>query len=60
LKIYLIVTGIIFSLLTLFHVWRIIAEWSGFNAYFCIIGLTTAATAALAIWAWKLLLKLRR
>ena len=58
MRAYLITTAVIFSLLTLAHVLRTVAEWSrlrsdlGFLIEGPGIGLIAAA---LAFWAWRLL-----
>jgi hypothetical protein len=54
LKAYLITTGVIFSLITIGHVWRAFAEGPQFakNPLFLLL---TAVAAAMAIWAWLLL-----
>ena len=58
MKAYLITTGTIFGLLVLMHVWRITVEpnlvrdpW-----YWAI----TALAGALSVWAWWLVLSLRK
>jgi hypothetical protein len=55
---YLAVTGIIFGLLAVLHLWRMIAEWRGV-AFWLGAGLTVLP-AALAIWAWRLFINLNR
>jgi hypothetical protein len=47
-------TGSLFGLLTVLHVWRIIAEGPQLarNPWWILI---TLAGAALAVWAWRLL-----
>jgi uncharacterized membrane protein len=54
MKAYLIVTGAVFGLLTLAHIWRILAEDSQLatQPFFILI---TLAAAALCIWAFSLL-----
>lgn len=53
MKTYMITTGVIFGLVTLAHIWRAIAENSHLmtDPLFIVIIL---ATAALSIWAWRL------
>jgi hypothetical protein len=53
MKSYVMTTGVVFGLLTLAHVWRVIAEGSRVADPFFI--LITAAAAALTLWAWRLL-----
>jgi hypothetical protein len=53
-KAYLVTTGAVFSLVTLAHIWRMIAEGSHLAAdpgYLLI----TAVAAGLGVWAWLLL-----
>jgi hypothetical protein len=54
LKAYLMVTGAVFGLLTLAHVWRIVEEGSHLATDVPWI-LITVASAALCIWAFRLL-----
>ena len=53
-KSYVIITGTVFGLLTLAHIWRVIAEGPRMaaNPFFVLI---TLVSAALCIWAWRLL-----
>ena len=60
MKAYLATTGILFAVLAALHVWRLIAEWPGIRAQFWIVGSGTLLSAALALWAMKLLLTFRR
>ncbi len=58
MKAYLIITGSIFGLMALLHVWRAIAERHQLTtdpAYF--LGMTAIGllAAGLSIWAWRLL-----
>jgi hypothetical protein len=53
-KAYLIVTGAVFGLLTLAHVWRIIEEGSHLATDVSWV-LITIASAALCLWAFRLL-----
>ena len=58
MKAYLRVTGTIFGLITLSHIWRVVAESRQLAAdpwY----GLLTVLSAALCIWACRLLLVAR-
>lgn len=47
-------TGAVFSLITLAHIWRMIAEGSHLAADPSYL-LLTAAAAVLGVWAWRLL-----
>jgi hypothetical protein len=49
-----VTTGTVFSLITLAHIWRMIAEGSDLAADPGYLLLTTVA-AALGVWAWLLL-----
>jgi hypothetical protein len=53
MKTYLITTGVLFGLLTVAHLWRITQEahLATDPSYLLI----TAVSAALAVWAWRLL-----
>jgi hypothetical protein len=53
-KAYLIVTGAVFGLLTLAHVWRIVEEGSHLATDVSWV-LITVASAALCLWAFRLL-----
>jgi hypothetical protein len=54
MKAYVMTTGVVFSLLTLAHVWRAVVEGRhvATDPFFILI---TAAAAALSLWAWRLL-----
>lgn len=54
MKAYVITTGAIFGLLTLAHVWRILAEnrQLATDPFFVLV---TLASTALCLWAWRLL-----
>ena len=54
MKAYLITTGAVFGLLTLAHIWRIVAEEPHLarEPWFVLI---TMVAAALCLWAWRLL-----
>ena len=54
MKAYVMTTGVVFGLITFAHVLRIIAEGPHLLTEPLWI-LLTAATAALSIWAWRLL-----
>jgi hypothetical protein len=53
MKTYVITTGVLFALMTLVHVWKMIAEGRDVatNPAFLLI---TLAVAALAFWSWRL------
>ena len=53
MKTYVTTTGAVFGLLTLVHIWRIIAEWPHLakDPWYLLI---TAAAAALCLWACML------
>jgi hypothetical protein len=53
-KTYVMTTGVVFGLITLAHLLRIMAEGPHLLTEPLWV-LLTAATAALAIWAWRLL-----
>ena len=54
MKAYVMTTGAVFGLLTLAHVWRVIAEGPHLatDPFYMLI---TLAAAALCLWAWRLL-----
>ena len=54
MKAYLITTGTVFTLITAAHIWRVIAESSSLarDPGFVVL---TIITAALSLWAWRLL-----
>jgi hypothetical protein len=52
MKSYLWVTGALFGLLTVVHIWRAVVEPSARDPWFILI---TAAAAVLSGWAFKLL-----
>ncbi len=59
MKGYLAVTGTLFGLLALVHVWKALSEWpramtEPAETVETVIG---AVAAALCIWAWRLLLR---
>ena len=52
MKTYVAVTGIVFGLITLAHVWRAIQEGPRvLNVWWILL---TVATAALGVWAFRL------
>ena len=57
MKTYVLVTGILFALLTLVHVWRMIVERQlATDPWY--LGITTLA-ALLSLWAWRVLRRSR-
>ncbi len=59
MKSYVMTTGAVFGLITLAHVWRMIAEnpHLATDPAFLVL---TVATASLSLWAWRVLRLLRR
>ena len=60
MKAYLVVTGLLFALLALAHVWRTIVDWSHLreDPWLILQGPGIGLIAAgLAYWAWRLLRK---
>jgi hypothetical protein len=54
MKAYVMITGVLFGLLTLVHVWRFVDEgWQLATDPFYL--LITVAAAALCVWAWRLI-----
>jgi hypothetical protein len=54
---YVATTGVIFALLTLAHLWRVVAEGRQVaDAFFILV---TAAAAAMSVWAWRVLRRRR-
>ena len=58
MKAYLITTGVIFGLLTIFHVWRSFSE-TGFHHDLWFVAITLLS-AGFCIWAFQLLRKTSR
>jgi hypothetical protein len=54
MKTYIITTGVLFGLITVVHIWRIIEEWPHLATEPWYV-LLTVASAALCIWAWRVL-----
>lgn len=53
MRTYVTLTGIVFGMITLAHVWRVIVEGPGvLNVWWILI---TILTAALSVWAFRLL-----
>jgi hypothetical protein len=59
MKAYLLTTGIVFGLITLAHVWRVIAESRALASDPSFL-LITALAAALCLWAFGLLRRTAR
>lgn len=59
MKAYLITTGAVFGLITLAHLWRIVAEWPRLATEPGYL-LLTVTSAILSLWAWRLLRPSRR
>ena len=59
MKMYLIVSGAIFGLITLAHIWRAVAEGPNLatDPFFIVL---TLAAASLCLWAVRLLRRLPR
>jgi hypothetical protein len=60
MKAYLKVTGIIFGLLAATYIYRVFAEWDRLVANIwglAVTALIGVVSAALSIWAWRLLTK---
>ena len=57
MKSYLVTTGTLFALLALIHVWETIASWHrlGSDPGFIWMPALGFVTAALSVWAWRLL-----
>jgi hypothetical protein len=59
MKAYLIITGTVFGLIVLAHIWRAILEGSHL-ATDPVFVLLTILAAGLSFWAWRLLYRLSR
>jgi hypothetical protein len=57
MKAYVTTTGVLFALLVAAHVWRAIAEGGSLFKDPFFIG-STVACAGLAIWAWRVRMKI--
>jgi hypothetical protein len=60
MKTYLIVTGILFALMSLVHIARVVAEWSyphGLGFVFHMVAIIVLP-AVFSAWAWNLLRRL--
>ena len=53
MKAYVMTTGAVFGLITLAHIWRVVAEGPNMakDPWFVLI---TVVAAALCVWAWRL------
>jgi hypothetical protein len=60
MRAYLAITGTLFGLLFLLHIWRVIAEWSGFNSGTGFVLLTAMIALGLSVWAFRLFANLNR
>lgn len=60
MRAYLAITGTLFGLLFLLHIWRVIAEWNGFNSGAGLVLLTAMIALGLSVWAVRLLATLNR
>jgi hypothetical protein len=60
MRAYLAITGTLFGLLFLLHIWRVIAEWSGFNSGAGVVLLTAMIALGFAVWAFRLFVDLSR
>lgn len=62
MKAYLVTTGSIFSLITVLHVWKAIAEWPQPPVnlgFLLLVAALVALPGVLSWWAWRLLRNLR-
>ena len=50
MKAYLAISGTIFGLMALLHLWKIIAEWTGLSIEFWIVAGTGLLAALLSVW----------
>jgi hypothetical protein len=60
MRAYLVITGLIFALLAIFHARQIVADWTGFDAALWTLLTTMVLCAALAWWAFRLFMSLRQ
>lgn len=56
MRAYLVITGALFALIAVLHIWRVIAEWSGFDGGFWFVSLTAILAGGLSYWAYRLFL----
>jgi hypothetical protein len=59
MRAYVLTTGVVFTLLTLAHLWRIALEGRQLLTNPWWVGITLGA-AALAVWAWRLIRQSQR
>jgi hypothetical protein len=57
MKSYVLITAVIFGLMTLLHIWRAVAEEPHFDVWMVLL---TLASAALCVWAVSLFRRLGR
>lgn len=53
MRAYLVTTGTVFGLITVAHIWRIVAESRGLATDPSFV-LITVVAAGLSVWAWRL------
>ena len=58
MRAYLAITGTLFALIAVLHIWRVIAEWSGFDGGFLFVSLTAVLAGGLSYWAYWLFISL--
>jgi hypothetical protein len=54
MRAYLAITGTLFALLALLHLWRIVAEWHGFDSGVLFIAATAVFAGLMSYWGWRL------
>jgi hypothetical protein len=57
-KAYVVTTGTLFAALVVAHIWRVVEEGAGPAKDPFFIAITVAA-AALSVWAWRVLWRMR-
>jgi hypothetical protein len=63
MKAYLVITGTIFALMAILHVFKAVADWNQLSNHpgdFLIMGGLGVFAAVLSTWAWRLLRLQRR
>lgn len=58
MKAYVVTTGTLFAALVVAHIWRVVEEGAGPAKDPFFIAITVAA-AALSVWAWRVLWRMR-
>jgi len=53
MKAYLAITGTLFALIALLHLWRIVAEWHGFDGGFWFVAVSAVVAVALSVWGLR-------